>query len=221
MASFNLRNSSHPAAYMYLHGFASSPQSTKAQFLRDRFQALGIDLILPDLNQPDFYQLTLTRQIQQVQALLPQDVPVTLIGSSFGGLTAAWVAERCEQVERSILLAPAFQFLDQWLPRLGEAQLNQWKQQNSLQIYHYSNQQMMLLSYEFVTDLMQYSELQLQRPVSTLILHGQQDEVISVQASRDFANLRSWVKLIELNSDHALTNVQDEIWQEVMQEIRN
>ncbi|HEY9699565.1 MAG TPA: YqiA/YcfP family alpha/beta fold hydrolase [Trichocoleus sp.] len=221
MASFNLRNSSHAAVYIYLHGFASSPQSTKAQFLRDRFQALGIDLILPDLNQPDFYQLTLTRQIQQVQALLPQDVPVTLIGSSFGGLTAAWVAEQCEQVERSILLAPAFQFLDQWLPRLGEAQLNQWKQQNSLQVYHYSNQQMMPLSYQFVTDLMQYSERQLQRPVSTLILHGQQDEVISVQASRDFANLRSWVKLIELNSDHALTNVQDEIWQEVMQEIRN
>ena len=219
MSSFDLRNLKDTAALVYLKGFGSIPQSTKARFLRDQFEALQLQLILPDLNQPDFYHLTLTRQIEQVRALLPIDVPVILIGSSFGGLTAAWIAEQCEQVERSILFAPAFQFLEQWLPRLGDAQLHQWQQQNSLQVYHYGKQQMMSLSYQFVADLMQYRETQLQRPVPTLILHGQQDEVISVEASRTFAATRSWVELTELDSDHALVNVQDEIWQKIQQVI--
>src|SRR6476646_8388913 len=110
--------------YLYLHGFASSPRSTKAQDLRDRFQALGIELTVPDLNQPDFAHLTLSRQLQQVAALIPSDSPpVTLIGSSFGGLTAAWAAQQHVQIQRLVLLAPAFRFLEHWLPRLGADQV--------------------------------------------------------------------------------------------------
>ncbi|MBW4549590.1 MAG: alpha/beta fold hydrolase [Aphanocapsa sp. GSE-SYN-MK-11-07L] len=95
--------------YIYLHGFASGPKSTKAVYLSDRFANAGVPLVVPDLNQDNFYHLTLSRQIAQVEALLPVDTPITLIGSSFGGLTAAWVAQRCPQVARLILLAPAFQ----------------------------------------------------------------------------------------------------------------
>ena len=39
---------------IYLHGFASSPMSTKAQFLAGRLAARGLTLQCPDLNQPDF-----------------------------------------------------------------------------------------------------------------------------------------------------------------------
>ncbi len=52
------------ATYIYLHGFASSPSSTKAQYLRARFASLQINLNIPDLNQGDFSHLTLTRQLQ-------------------------------------------------------------------------------------------------------------------------------------------------------------
>lgn len=204
------------AAYIYLHGFASSPQSVKAQYLSDRFRSCQIPLMIPDLNQGDFYTLTLTRQIQQVQAILPSDsAPVTLIGSSFGGLTAAWVGEQCKQVERLILLAPAFQFLAHWLPKLGQAQLQQWQIERSMWIYHYGEQRNLPLSHTFVTDLAQYRDAQIQHPIPTLILHGQRDQVIPVQASQDFAAQRPWVQLVELNSDHALGNVQSEIWQAI------
>jgi predicted esterase YcpF (UPF0227 family) len=203
-------------SYLYLHGFASSPQSAKAQYLSDRFHALQLQLITPDLNQGDFYHLTLTRQLRQVQAILSANPTIsTLIGSSFGGLTAAWMGEQCRQVERLVLLAPAFQFLTQWLPRLGAEQMQRWQTTQSLSIYHYSEQQMLPLNYNFVSDLARYQEIQLRHPVPTLILHGQQDEVIPVQASRDFAAQRPWVQLIELNSDHALGNVQAEIWQAI------
>ena len=88
--------------FIYLHGFASSPESAKAVYLRDRFAAQQITLEVPDLNQGDFSHLTIARQMAQVEALLPPDgTPVTLIGSSLGGLTSAWLAEKQAQVKKA------------------------------------------------------------------------------------------------------------------------
>lgn len=202
-------------SYIYLHGFASSPSSTKAQFLNHQFQQHGLCLTIPNLNQPDFYSLTLSRQLQQVATILPTDTPVTLIGSSFGGLTAVWLGERHPQIDRLVLLAPAFQFLNHWLPKLGAAQVEQWQKNNALLTYHYGEQRQMPISYQLVTDIAQYDESGLQRSVPTLILHGQQDEVIPIQSSRSYAALRPWVSLVELDSDHSLSNVQAEIWQAI------
>lgn len=200
-------------SYIYLHGFASSPQSAKAQYLNERFQACGLELKTPDLNQGDFLHLTLSRQIQQVEITLPTDSqPVTLVGSSFGGLTAAWVGERSFQVDRLVLLAPAFQFLDHWLPKLGAEQVKRWQTEGKLLTYHYGEQRPMPIAYSFVTDATQYDQACLQRPIPTLILHGQKDEVIPIEASRQYASQRSWVTLVELDSDHSLGNMQPEIW---------
>lgn len=206
--------------YVYLHGFASSPKSAKAKDLLDRFHALGLDLKVPDFNQGGFTQLTLTRQIQQVEGLFPlqstaEPPPVTLIGSSLGGLTAAWVAERNPQVVKLVLLAPAFDFLTHWVPRLGQDQLDRWRQDGLLPVFHYREQQMLPLHYEFLTDAERYQNDPLQRPVDTLILHGRDDEVIPLQSSQTYAATRPWVQLVELDSDHALGDVQGEIWKAI------
>ena len=198
--------------YIYLHGFASSPESTKAQAFRDRFAQFKITLKIPDLNQGDFSSLTLTRQIEQVTKMLTS-APVTLIGSSFGGLTAAWVAQRHSQIERLVLMAPAFSFLSNWLPRISQTQLFQWLETGYMPVYHYGYKQTLNISYDFITDLLQYSESRLQRSVPTLIFHGDNDLVIPIQASKNYAQQRPWVKLIELKSDHALTDKLPEIWQ--------
>jgi predicted esterase YcpF (UPF0227 family) len=200
--------------YIYLHGFASSPNSTKAQYLRDRFAEVGIPLNVLDLNQGDFSHLTLTRQLQQAAATFSKNrQPVTLIGSSFGGVTAAWLAQQFPQVNRVVCLAPAFDFLSHWLPKLTEAQICQWQESGYLSVYHYGEKRHLPLHYEFVLDTTQYDETQLQRPVPTLILHGLYDETIAIGASQNYANQRPWVKLIELNSDHSLENVLPQIWQ--------
>lgn len=177
--------------YFYLHGFASGPESAKAVYLRDRFNALSLNLNVPDLNQGDFFHLTLTRQIHQVQAAFPlPPEAVTLIGSSFGGLTAAWIGHQISQVQRLVLLAPAFEFLPRWLQMLGETQVQSWQTQTYLEFYHYSEQRQLPLSYQFVQDLAQYPDEQLQRPVSTLILHGIHDDVVPITVSRDFVAYR-------------------------------
>ncbi|MBD2569533.1 YqiA/YcfP family alpha/beta fold hydrolase [Anabaena lutea] len=202
-------------SFIYLHGFASSPKSTKAQDISDRFTQLHIKLKIPDLNADDFSHLTITRQLNQVAAEFSNSAPVTLIGSSLGGLTSAHLGEKYPQVQRLVLLAPAFGFLSHWLPKLGEKALKRWQQEQYLLVHHYGEGRELPLSYNFVTDAAQYLEKNLQRPIPTLILHGKQDEVIPITASREFANSRPWVKLVELDSDHALGNVSTEIWQAI------
>jgi hypothetical protein len=200
--------------FIYLHGFASSPKSAKAVYLHERFAALGISLEVPDLNQGDFFHLTITRQLRQVETVFPSDgTPITVVGSSLGGLTSAWLGQQHAQVERLVLLAPAFGFLSHWLPKLGQEQLSQWQTSGYLSVYHYTEERSLPLHYKFVEDARQYQETQLLRPVPTLILHGRQDEVVPIEASRTYASLRPWVQLIELDSDHGLNNVMPEIWE--------
>jgi uncharacterized protein len=201
---------------IYLHGFASCPESAKAIYLVDKLATLELFLQVPDLNQADFSNLTITRQIEQVAKLLPSTAaPVTLIGSSLGGLTAAWLGQKYSSVQRLVLLAPAFDFLNHWLPKLGDAQIQEWQASGFFPVYHYGEKHLIPLDYKFVEDAHQYQEVQLLRPVPTLILHGRQDQVIPIKASQDYASVRPWVKLIELESDHALIDVMSIIWSEI------
>ena len=112
-----------PPKLIYLHGFASGPQSSKAQFFRARFAGLGIHLEIPALDGGDFENLTITGQLD-VLAQVAGDQPVTLIGSSMGGYLAALFAARHSNVEKLVLMAPAFGFARRWAERLGEESLN-------------------------------------------------------------------------------------------------
>ncbi len=199
--------------YIYLHGFASSPNSNKARYILKCFAQNQIKLEIPDLNCDDFYHLTITRQMKQVAVILEQHKSVTIIGSSLGGLTAAHLAENFFQVKRLVLLAPAFGFLSHWLPTLSTEVIQRWQQEGYLIIYHYGEKRELPLNSDFLVDANQYQARALQRPIPTLILHGEHDEVIPIEASREFTCRRSWVNLVELNSNHALGNVMIEIWE--------
>ncbi|WP_431356787.1 YqiA/YcfP family alpha/beta fold hydrolase [Komarekiella delphini-convector] len=202
--------------FVYLHGFASSPKSAKAQDIGDHFAQIQTNLKIPDLNASDFSHLTITRQLTQVAAEFSNDsASVVLIGSSLGGLTAAHLGEQYLQVQRLVLLAPAFGFLSHWLPKLTDEEVKRWQREKYLMIYHYGEGRSLPLSYDFVKDAAQYQEELLQRPIPTLILHGKHDEVIPIEASRDFARSRPWVELVELEDNHALGNVMEEIWQAI------
>ena len=200
--------------YIYLHGFASSPDSAKARFIRDRFLEKQIALSVPNLNQNNFSDLTLTRQINQVSQEFG-DGPVTLIGSSLGGLTAVWLGEKYPHIERLVLLAPAFGFLSNYLTRLGSDAVQNWQESGFLSVYHYAEKRSLPLSYQFVLDSQNYSDHALRRSIPTLILHGKQDEVIPLTASQKYAQSRSWVELIELDSDHGLGDSLPEIWSKI------
>jgi uncharacterized protein len=208
-------------SFIYLHGFASHPNSAKAKYLRDRFTSIGVNLQIPNLNRDDFSHLTISRQVRQVGDLLTNEPDnVTLIGSSLGGLTAAVLAQNYLQVNKLILLAPAFNFLSHWLPKLGEEKLEQWRTEKYLPVYHYYKQKQIPLNYNFIVDAGQYENLSFSRSLPTLIIHGINDETIPIQSSREYAATKPWVELIELESDHALGNSMGKIWK-LMQKFRS
>jgi uncharacterized protein len=204
--------------YIYLHGFSSGPGSTKAKYIQAQFAQVGIELQVPDLNQDDFTHLTVSRQIAQVVGLFPADgSAVTLIGSSLGGWIAAIIAQDYMQVERLILLAPAFDFLAHWLPKIGEQRLDSWQKTGCLSIYHHATKNLLPLHYDFLHDARRYPLAEITRNLPTRIIHGIHDDVIPVTASRSFAKDRGWVELLEWDSDHQLTDAGERIWQEIRQ----
>lgn len=201
--------------YIYLHGFASSPRSNKASYLRDRFAEVNLELKVLDLNQGDFSKLTLTRQIQQtIDAFPDSETPVVLIGSSFGGLTCAWVAQQKFQVKKMILLAPAFGFPHSWYSRLQPEQIEQWRESGYLSVYHYGEKRSIRLHYQFLLDANNYPVSELVRSCPTLIIHGVHDDVVPIEVSRSYVEQHPQARLIELDSDHGLNDVKEIIWQE-------
>src|SRR4051812_1388544 len=108
-----------PMRFLWLHGFASSPASSKAAWVAARLADRGLRLEIPALNDPAFFDLTVSRMLQRLDDLAPAG-PVSLVGSSLGGYTAAlWAAARPERVHRLALLAPAFDLAARWQARMG------------------------------------------------------------------------------------------------------
>src|SRR5579872_615862 len=113
---------------VYLHGFASSPQSAKAQFFARKFAEAGVAFEAPELDEGNFEKLTISGQMQVVEKAIARASgagdPLVLMGSSLGGYLAALFAERNPQrADRLVLLAPAFQFLDRWKTRFSAQEL--------------------------------------------------------------------------------------------------
>jgi pimeloyl-ACP methyl ester carboxylesterase len=198
--------------FVYLHGFASSPSSRKAQFFEERFRELGIGLEVPKLAEDNFRNLTLTAQLNVV-ARVCRDEPVSLIGSSMGGYLAALYAARRPEVERLVLLAPAFSFASRWPETLGEQAMEQWKRTNTLEVFHYSEGRPVELGYQLIEDSAQY-EAYPNFTQPALIFQGLHDTVVPPEYAETFAARHPNVSLRLLDSDHDLVNVLDEMWRE-------
>ncbi len=201
--------------FVYLHGFASGPQSTKAQFFRKMFAAQGLPLEIPRLDQGDFKGLTITGQLRAIEQAVA-DEPAILMGSSLGGYLAALFAARHACIEKLVLLAPAFQFPTRWRERYSPEDLGRWKLQGSIPVFHYGYQEDCPLGYQIVEDTQRYEdEPEFQQPA--LVLHGVHDEVIPVEISRTYAARHAAnVRLRVFDSGHELTNVLEDLWEETL-----
>ncbi|WP_017292694.1 YqiA/YcfP family alpha/beta fold hydrolase [Geminocystis herdmanii] len=205
--------------YLYLHGFTSSPKSYKAVYFNQKYQEIGITLNILDFNQPDFVNLSLTRQINQVSQII-EDNPhqqFILIGSSFGGLTANWIGYKyTDRIKALVLIAPALNFAKSWLPKLTEETLKQWQEKGFISVYHHGENKELLLSYHFWKDLITYDDSIVNHDIPTLIFHGTEDATIPIEVSREYAQNRPQVILKEFNSDHTLGDCVDQMWLEIV-----
>ena len=198
---------------VYLHGFASGPQSSKAQFFRARFEEVGVPFEIPQLDEGNFETLTVSGQLAVIDRAVRGE-PVTLMGSSLGGYLAALYASRHANVEKLVLLAPAFQFPSRWRKRYG-TDMEAWKQTGAKSFYHYGFKAERPLGYRFVEDAVQYED-EPDAAQPTLILHGTRDDVVPPKVSLDFARRHpnATVRLVE--SGHELTDVLEMLWNETV-----
>jgi hypothetical protein len=201
---------------IYLHGFASSPHSGKATYLGERLRALGIDVRVPDLNLPDFSTLTVTRMLDQTQALMQQaKEPVTLFGSSLGGYVAVNAAAQWpDRVERLVLLAPALDFSDQGLSGPGGASLTDWKRDGRVMVFHHGYGRMVPIDYALYEDARRHNAMDATVEMPVLIFQGRRDTAVSPAIVERWAKPRPNVELHMLDDDHQLTASLRYIWEE-------
>ena len=205
----------------YLHGFTSSPHSSKATFLAERLIARGIRLHCPDFNEPDFATLTVSRMLGQLEdglAGLPTD-EVLLIGSSLGGFVAVEAAARLAQhahhpVTRLVLLAPAVELEWEKWSEIGPGGVEAWRQAGWVEVFHYAFEETRRLNFAFYEDAVRYQPglRQLSQPMQ--IFQGRFDESVTPAVVEQFASRQPNASFHMLDDGHQLKDSLEIIWEE-------
>jgi uncharacterized protein len=207
-----------PRHIFYLHGFASSPKSTKVRYFSDRLWEHGINLRCPDFNQPDFSTLTLTRMLGQLATELGtlDGDRATLIGSSLGGTLAILAAARFPlQVDRLVLLAPAVMFAKPGHHLLPPERVEEWRRRGALPFFHYADGAERELNFAFYEDSLEYDAFNASVGQPALVFQGLRDQSVDYRTVEAFAKTRPNVTLSLVEDDHQLIASLPRIWNDV------
>jgi hypothetical protein len=202
----------------YLHGFASGPGSTKAQFFRARLVELGATVEVPDL-APDFTHVTVSGMLRIVEPLIARG-PAVLLGSSLGGYLAALAAARDpERVRGLVLFAPAFGFVQRWEERIGPAALARWRARGTMPAHHYGRGTEVPLATDILDDGRRWPA-EPDPPAPALCFAGRRDEAVPLASVERFARARPGRELVVFDSGHELTDVLEPMWERTLAFLR-
>jgi len=207
---------------LYLHGLASSPSSKKAGYFREQFAGKA-NVVVPDLNVPDFEHLTLTAILVKVAETVRDCPPgsVYLIGSSLGGLSALHFADRYREretgrVDKLVLMAPALDFAENRAQQYGSDWLEKWRAAGSVPVYHYAYQEELPLHFGLAEDILRYDSYSVRVDIPILSFHGKHDQSVDYRQSVRFAEKYPNATLHLLDSDHELLDQTDFMRDEIV-----
>jgi len=203
------RMSTSGPRWLYMHGFASGPESHKGRALAAHFSGRhGVDLARLDGRVPSFEHLRLSAIVATIRGSIggPSDRAV-VFGSSLGGLAAARAAEEDARVCALVLLAPAFRLAERWRLRLGEEAWRAWQTTGWLEVDDHAKGGTSRVDFDFVRDAEAIDARSGPWPdvrVPTLVIHGQRDDVVDPDLSRAWAAGKRHVHLVEVDDGHEL-----------------
>jgi pimeloyl-ACP methyl ester carboxylesterase len=208
-----------PRHVFYLHGFASSPKSTKVGYFSDRLLEHGIVVRCPDFNEPDFTTMTLTRMLERLGGELAGlgGERATLFGSSLGGTLAILAAGKFRPlVERLVLLAPAVMFAKPGHHLLPPERIEEWRRRGALPFFHYGAGIERDLEFAFYEDSLRHDAFNTAFDQPAVIFQGLRDASVDYRTVEAFAKTRPNVTLSLLEDDHQLIATLPRIWSDLL-----
>lgn len=169
---------------VFLHGLTSARVGEKSTQLfdyagRHGMPAWRFDMRGHGTSSGDLADVTLTDLIADARTVLQAAGPSILIGSSLGGLVAAWTAAQHPSLVRGlVLLAPALRFLPRLRARLApDGRLHLPHGERALEFHPH-----------VLEDFERHDERLLPGAIRqpTLVVHGALDETVPVEASAEF-----------------------------------
>lgn len=181
-------------AFLYLHGFLSSPKSAKASQFSDycKHNKLIDDLRIPQLPLEPDRAINLCEQLITEFKLTHSNL--VIIGSSLGGYYATYLAEK--YAATAVLINPAvrpYQFLNQHI---------------GIQT-HYHNEQEIEVKQEHIEALKALEIEEIKYPERYLVLLQTGDETLDYQQAAEF--YEPCQCFIEAGGDHSFENFAEKI----------
>ncbi len=175
---------------VYLHGFRSSPNSSKAQLTRDAIASLiekgkSIDWYCPQLPPSPEKAIALVQA--NIEAVNPKRI--SFIGSSLGGFYATHLAEQFPNA-RAVLLNPAVRAARELAPYVG-------------QLTAYDSNEPFDWRAEYVEQLRAQQVEEITHPERYLLLAATGDELLDWREMVDFYPNAN--HLVIEGSDHGIT----------------
>lgn len=205
-------------AFLSLHGFGSSPQSNKNVALAAAFEARGLTLHRPDLNQPSFAKLSFAAMLAQLDRVDREVRPERwcIVGSSLGGYVAGlWAAAHPERVRKMVLLCPAFELAQRWSTLVTPDELSRWEREGAMPFRNAQGDDVGL-HFRFVEEARTITPMP-QPSCPIRVIHGLRDERVPIELSRRFvATDPSRRSLLELDDGHELRGDLDLLCREVL-----
>lgn len=205
---------------IYIHGFASGPDSTKGKYFAKLAEKNNKEYHSVDLTptKEDFTDMIIPRLLKRIENTVKECIypsSMLIIGSSMGGFLALHYLQQSNyDIVGLFLLSPAVYMHSSFKNSFPTSQLERWKKQGTKKFKHYTHNEFLPLKYNFMESLEEYPTENINLIVPTTVIHGWDDKLIPyVDVVKYFANKtdNADISLHLFQSDHLLHNVFDEI----------
>jgi fermentation-respiration switch protein FrsA (DUF1100 family) len=195
---------------LYLHGFASGPESAKVELLRSALGSDGFVLTAPDLNVPSFERLAFSAMVETAVRTGRDLAPRVIVGSSLGALVALAAIAR-GVIAPLVLIAPALGVVEHWLPHIPDG--------DPVRVFHHARNADAPIHRAFFDEIAAVDVDREPPPVPVTIFMGADDETVPFDRVtgvydrwRRSGRLHRGSRFIEIVAgDHRLLGTTDDI----------